>query len=83
MPPGSLTSGARIAQQEVKTAMANVHTDVVSPGAIDTVRHTIFAVALFLGGTFSAQARRDRGRRADFLSVVNRKDKFFFDTVPT
>ncbi len=63
--------------------MTNIRTDVVNPGAIDTVRRTIFAVALFLGGTFSAQARRDCGRGADFLSVVNRKDRFyfFFDTL--
>ncbi len=63
--------------------MTDIRTDVAGPDAIDTVRRTIFAVALFLGGTFSAQARRDCGRRADFLSVVNRKDKFFFDTVTT
>ncbi len=44
--------------------MANVHTDVAGPDAIDTVRHTIFAVALFLGGTFSAQAGFEDGKVA-------------------
>ncbi len=31
-------------------------------GAIDTVRRTIFAIALFLGGTFSAQAGFEDGK---------------------
>ena len=57
-------SGPRMAQHEGKTAMANVHTDVAGPGAIDTVRRTIFAVALFLGGTFSAQAGFEDGKVA-------------------
>ena len=44
--------------------MANVHTDVAGPDAIDTVRRTIFAIALFLGGTFSAQAGYEDGKVA-------------------
>ncbi len=44
--------------------MANVHTDVAGPDAIDTVRRTIFAIALFLGGTFSAQAGFEDGKVA-------------------
>ncbi len=35
--------------------MANVHTDAADPDAIDTARRAIFAVAFFLGGTFSAR----------------------------
>ncbi len=55
-------SGSDIAQQEGKTAMANVHTDGADRGATDTVRRTIFAIALFLGGTFSAQAGFEDGK---------------------
>ena len=50
--------------------MTNNRTDVASAGAIDTVRRTIFAIALFLGGTFSAQAGYEEGKvayaRADY-----------------
>ncbi len=44
--------------------MTNSRTDVAGPDAIDTVRRTIFAVALFLGGTFSAQAGFEDGKVA-------------------
>ena len=44
--------------------MTNIRTDVAGPDAIDTVRRTIFAIALFLGGTFSAQAGFEDGKVA-------------------
>ena len=44
--------------------MTNIRTDVAGPDAIDTVRRTIFAIALFLGGTFSAQAGYEDGKVA-------------------
>ena len=44
--------------------MANGHTDVAGPDAFDTVRRTIFAIAVFLGGTVSAQAGFEDGKVA-------------------
>ncbi len=57
-------SGSGIAQQEVKTVMTKISTYGAERGAIDTVRRTIFAIALFLGGTFSAQAGFEDGKVA-------------------
>lgn len=42
--------------------MTNIHTDIAGPDAIDTVRRSIFATALFFGGTFSAQAGFEDGK---------------------
>ncbi len=44
--------------------MTNISTYAAKRGAIDPVRRTIFAVALFLGGTFSAQAGFEEGKVA-------------------
>jgi TPR repeat protein len=57
-------SGSDIAQQEVKTVMTKISTYGAERGAIDTVGPTIFAIALFLGGTFSAQAGFEDGKVA-------------------
>ena len=70
MLPGGPMSGSGIAQHEAKTVMTNVSTYGAERGAIDTVRRTIFAIALILGGTFSAQAGFEDGKvayaRADY-----------------
>lgn len=44
--------------------MTDVSTYGADRGATDTVRRSIFAIALFLGGTFSAQAAFDDGKVA-------------------
>ncbi len=48
-------SRSRIGRHEGKSPMANLHTDAAAPDAIDAVRRAIYAVAFFLGGTFSAR----------------------------
>ncbi len=44
--------------------MTKISTYSAERGAIDTVGRTIFAIALFLGGTFSAQAGFEDGKVA-------------------
>ena len=44
--------------------MTKISTYGAERGAIDTVRRTIFAIALFLGGTFSAHAGYEDGKVA-------------------
>ena len=50
--------------------MTKISTYGAERGVTDTVRRTIFAIALFLGGTFSAQAGYEDGKvayaRADY-----------------
>ena len=66
--------GSGIAQQEGKTVMTKISTYGAERGAIDTVRRTIFAIALFLGGTFSAQAGFEDGKvayaRGDYGAAI-------------